>query len=246
MNISLAIPVFENGASIDAWKARFEGYAALMKLDEGAKMALIPLCFTHKKFDCVIEQINGCSTLNSTVSKLKAILYQEAKPEDPLDHFTGRYWLPHETVYEYIRELRYRATFITQHSKATDDLVKLQVIRSLPPSLKPSITDAKDVDTIAKELSCVPRPTVHSFSHHSHDDQRNISDSVAAVSSPSVKCYNCGKVGHMRRTCYKPKHKCLRCQQYGHLDEYCSRSSAPLATNQSARYPKNWKGGSYQ
>ncbi|XP_061681517.1 uncharacterized protein LOC133503681 isoform X2 [Syngnathoides biaculeatus] len=37
---------------------------------------------------------------------------------------------------------------------------------------------------------------------------------------PSLKCYNCGKPGHLTRECRSPK-KCFNCQKEGHMTREC-------------------------
>ena len=53
-----------------------------MKLDEKAQLSLMPLCFTGKKYDAVMESIDGNTTVKSLFDKLKLFIRQETRPED--------------------------------------------------------------------------------------------------------------------------------------------------------------------
>ena len=221
--ISINFPVYDNKLSFLAWKVKFEAYVSLLKLSTSDAKKLIPLCFADRKFESVIETIDDKTTTKSLFEKLEIIINQENRPCDPLQNLMERKWENHENFYDFVRELKKRARFITKHKEAVDDLVRLQLIRTLPPALSSVISIQDEVDDIAKRISKLPRPTQSVLEIH------NTEPTTAALRSrprnEEVVCYNCDRPGHIAPKCFRKANKCSNCNKEKHLAKYCSRVS---------------------
>lgn len=214
--VSVSLPVYNSHTSFGAWKKRFFGYCALLKLSDAEQLQLLPLCFVEKKYDAIFENVDDRSTVNSICDKLDSFLRQESRPADPLMNLIECVWQDHETSYEYIRELRKRASFITTSKQAVDDMVRAQLIRSLPLGLSSMVAAAttSNIDQIANTLAQVPR--------------RSVSPQIAAISAVQRKareitCYNCATPGHTSRRCDNHKVTCSKCNRRGHLVQFCEK-----------------------
>ena len=219
--ISINFPLYENKLSFQAWKVKFEAYVSLLKLSTNDAKKLIPLCFSDKKFESVIETIDEKTTAKSLLEKLEIIVNEENRPCDPLQYLMERKWENHENFYDYARELKKRARFITKHKEAIDDLVRLQMIRALPTALSSVISMQDGIDDIAKRISKLPRPT------HSALGVHNTEPTTAALQSrprkEEIVCYNCDRPGHIAPKCFRKANKCTNCNKEKHLAKYCSR-----------------------
>ena len=160
--ISVNFPVYESKISFLAWKVKFEAYVSLLKLSANDAKKLIPLCFSDRKFDSIIETIDDKTTAKSIFERLELIINQENRPSDPLQSLMERKWGNHETFYDYVRELKKRARFITKHAEAVDDLIRLQLIRALPTAMSSVISIQDDIDDIAKRISKLPQTNAQS------------------------------------------------------------------------------------
>lgn len=216
-SISLTLPLFEKGSSIAAFRLKYEGYCLLLKLDENEQVKLLPMCFPHQKFDSIWESFDDRTTLKTAFEKIDAFLKQEDRPVDPLNYFTSCFWQSNQTIYEYIRELRSRAGFVTQHKKAIDDLLRLQVVRSLPTGLASLVSTMDKVDELSSFLASVPRP------------REEVTRPVFAAQSSNVTCYNCDRRGHYSRQCTSSKVRCRACQKFGHLAKHCRTTKKSMA-----------------
>ena len=212
-SVAVTLPVFEKG-SFAAFKVKFAGYCTLMAVSDQDKLGILPMCFPGKKFDSIWEAIDGRSTVNSVLDRLEAFIRQEDRPADPLLHLTSRDWLSHETAFDFVRELRRRAGFITGHKEAIDDLVKLQIARCLPESAKPIVSLSESVDKLAQQLATMPRPS-----------DAVVNAAVSQQHGGTITCFNCEGRGHTVRFCRKDKTRCDKCGKFGHLRKFCRSTS---------------------
>ena len=212
-SVAIHIPVYDKG-SLTAFRLKFDGYCALLKLDDADKLRILPLCFEGKRYNGIWETFDGRTTIESAFEKIKEFVHQEERPSDPLQHFMDRSWQTHESGFEFIRELRHRANFITKSKQEVDDLIKLQVVRCLPDCLRPVAAEIKEVDALASFLVSVNRPT------------ENLTAAVSKeyYSRSTMVCYNCGKQGHTSRRCRSRRSTCSLCEKIGHLDKFCRGS----------------------
>lgn len=222
--VSLNLPIFDSKQSFTGWKGQFLGYCTLLKFTEQEQLNLLPLCFPNRKYDGIFEAVDGRSTVRTILDRLQAFVRQEQKPSDPLQHFMERSWNPHETSFEFIRDLRTRAGFITSHAAAIDDLVRAHLLRSLPPSLG-SLCATDSIDDIARRLSSVPRELVSLST-----PVPTYTNTVAATSS-NVICFNCERPGHFSSRCRLPKSTCATCAKKGHLAKFCVKVSKNMPKN---------------
>lgn len=219
-SIALNLPIYDKG-SLTAFRLKFEGYCALLKLEDDAQIKLLPMCFPSRRFDSIWETVDNRSTIKSIFDKISEFITQDERPVDPLINFIERKWQAGETIYEFVREIRHRAEFITKHKQAVEDLIKLQIIRNVPDSMKPIASALSKVDELVDAMATLPNPN---------------SVTVMAATRPvqsrfaSMVCYNCDKMGHTSRRCTAAKTICDYCKNAGHLKKHC-RS-------------KNGKGGS--
>lgn len=227
-SVSLNLPVYENKSSFTAWTMKFHGYCALVGLNDEQKLQVLPLCFPSKKFDSVWESLDRRSTVNSALDKLELCIRQEERPADPLKYFTDRSWHQEETVYDFVRELRRRAAFLTRQKSAVEDLVRLQIVRSLPLSVQSIASSVTDTDDLVKMLATLPRETTATVAFTRTD--------------PPIRlvCWNCDKPGHSMGRCVMKKASCSTCNQSGHLAKYCGK------TTKRANSSKNVFSGSSQ
>ena len=138
-----------------------------MKLSTNDAKKWIPLCFSDRKFDSIIETIDDKTTAKSIFERLELIINQENRPSDPLQSLMERKWGNHETFYDYVRELKKRARFTTKHAEAVDDLIRLQLIRALPTAMSSVISIQDDIDDhSAKRISKLQRPTQSAVEIH--------------------------------------------------------------------------------
>ncbi|MGL5643247.1 MAG: hypothetical protein ACRCW3_00500, partial [Metamycoplasmataceae bacterium] len=62
-----------------------------------------------------------------------------------------------------------------------------------------------------------------------HNDQNIGKVSAAVVENKThpqvnIKCYQCGKKGHMACDCYEKIFKCHKCGKLGHIRKFCKRN----------------------
>lgn len=66
------------------------------------------------------------------------------------------------------------------------------------------------------------------FSRQFPEQREDVKANAVKNSSNEVEfngeCHNCGKAGHRRTECRKPKHRCGNCNNFGHLERFCYRS----------------------
>jgi hypothetical protein len=214
-SIALPLPIFDNQRSFKAWFVQFEGFCAISNISPDDQLKLLPLCFTGKRFDAIFEGITGHTTLKSITTKLENFIRQENRPSDPLQFLMDCHWQTHQTSFDFIRELRIRAGYITKIKDAINDLVRVQIRRTIGPELHSIVLLHEDIDELAQHLSLIPRPA----SNSSHS-------TVAALHSTmnrKVICYNCDIAGHTCRRCNLPKSKCESCNKNGHLSKFCDK-----------------------
>lgn len=156
-SIALNLPIYDRG-SIVAFRVKFDGYCTLLKLDNEDQLKILPMCFQHRKFDSIWETFDERTTIKSAFDKLEAFIHQEEQPADPIEYFIQRKWQSCETIYDYIRDLKHRAGFITSQKKAIVDLVRLQISRGLPNNISPLVRSIDKLDDISSFLATLPRP----------------------------------------------------------------------------------------
>lgn len=226
-SISLNLPYYEEGRSFNAWKSKFTGYCELLQIKDDKCLTLLPLCFNQKKFDCIFENIDKKSTLNSILTRLDDFITQETRPDDPLVFFINREWENHETIFQYVRELKHRANFITSHKQAIEDLVRKQLRRVLPPTMAMiASSDTDPVDRIVDILAQLPRPKIESsIAMVKSTETNNGINTTATTTGSTIICYNCEMAGHTSRRCTRTKSTCSTCEKKGHVAKYCRNSS---------------------
>lgn len=65
------------------------------------------------------------------------------------------------------------------------------------------------------------KDSVSSFRPRNDRRQSSITKSSTLTTNSTIKCYNCGEVGHRSLKCGKPPVKCSYCERLGHNLEYC-------------------------
>lgn len=217
-SIAVAVPQYVNGASLKAFLVKLQGYFKVMGISsDKEQLAILPLCFPGSKFDSIWELIDGRSTLQSVLDRLEAFVQQEDRPVDPLMNFIDRKWLPHETVFDFIRDLKKRAKFITTHSTAIDDMVRLQLIRCAPDSVRPVVSTSNSLDDIAELLASISPPDIASTVSVTSAEPRR----PTAVSRHLI-CFNCDRPGHTTRRCQAKRAVCSLCGKFWHLPKHCN------------------------
>lgn len=217
-SIAVPLPQFFNGSSLKAFLVKLQGYFNIMGISsDKEKLAILPLCFPGSKFDAIWECIDGRSSLQSILDRLEAFVQQEDRPVDPLMNFIDRKWLPHETVFDFIRDLKKRAKFITSHSTAIEDMVKLQLIRCAPDSVRPVASTSNSLDDIAELLASVSPPEIIA----STVNVTAAESGRPTAASRRLICFNCDRPGHTTRRCQAKRAVCSSCGKFWHLSKHC-------------------------
>ena len=222
-SVGISLPAYEKG-SFGAFRVKFDGYCTLLKLNDNERLGILPLCFASKRFDAIWETIDGRSTANSVLDRLELFVRQEERPSDPLQYLISRQWLGHETAYEFTRELRRRASFITTHKASIDDIVKLQVIRIIPELARSCVLEETSVDELTRIMAVMGRPSDSAVAAASVD--------VVQRTKSRIVCYNCDKEGHVSRRCRQQRVVCDQCGTSGHLKKFCDSKNLRTGPSQ--------------
>ena len=238
-SVAVPLPQYTKGCSLTAFTKKLQGYFKIMGItEEGEQLAVLPLCFCGTKFDAIWESIDGKSTFKSVLNRVETFIKQEDRPTDPLVHFIERKWLPHETVYDFLRDLRKRASFITNNTSAIDDLVKLQLVRCVPDSIRPVITVSSSLNEIVSLLASISPPdqptcaVLGATSPQSSGASKVYRSSVISDKQSRPTCYNCASLGHVSRRCRAAPAVCEVCGKKWHLAKFCLSKNVSVGPSQ--------------
>lgn len=230
-SVAVSLPQYAKGCSLKAFIVKLQGYFKIVDITEEAdKLAVLPLCFCGSKFDAIWESIDGKSTFKSVIDRLETFINQEDRPADPLIHLIERKWLPHETIYDFVRDLKKRAAFITTNKSAIDDLVKLQLIRSVPDSIAPVIAVSSNLNEIVSLLVAISPPEQPICAAVSKTTSEN--RLVSSNKRPRLICFNCDTFGHISRRCRAEPTNCAVCGKKWHLAKFCRSKNESVGLSQ--------------
>lgn len=203
------IPKFtgENEMRVDYWEEEFARIADLFKWSELEKLIYAKKCITGKA-KTILESERTPTTYEQLIELLKKEFKVECTSAEIHKKLIRTIKKPEQTIMDFFLEMKK----IGIRGKVEDESIMEYTIDGIKDDqAKLFLYEAKNLDEFKEKIKIL--------------DKMNKKNPVQVKESKAVRCYNCGKAGHITKECRRKEPKCFKCNEYGHKAPECSKKT---------------------